>query len=853
MTVQSTQIYSSRDNTRNQIISYLQDYLELENVDLTKSSFLSYLINIFSTLTSNLMFFSSSAYQEQFMTLAQLPESVYNLSAFLGYNAQIANATPADVSVLFTIPLTFTSSYGDGHISFTIPENHKFYAGDVIFIPTYSTTVTIYNNATASIEATKDNKKYSLPFTMDTTSANSLYFVLPLEQKEPRTSSEGNSFQYTIPNDLETYQFITLDVPFTEGELTDIEVYVTNPGEPKTRYTRYSSIYLMDSESDGYVLQIISSGYRIIFGNGLMGTQPRAGAIVDIEGYKTYGSNGNIIAGSLSSMDTVLVDDGSTTEKVLAYTITNPSPASGGDDSEDIEEVRSRAIAGITTLNRLVTSDDYSKFDEIAPTTPITDPIAILKRSDLKVNEIQLYTRIDFNDALVPTKNAIHTVAAGVTEIPAGTTIPITTLDPDTNTYVTNYYRNLFDITIDRTINNIAYYEYVVDDVTTTPVIDTTYDISPLSSDLICTSARFVRTGYSIDVLAPYSTEEALTGITAVLVNRNTGATYNMTLDAPNERFTYTFSSYLQLQDSPIQFYIQFYKNGNLFVRYTTTVTIRQDLDYMMMSNISTDSTSTIVYDIPAVSRVWYNNLTTTQQSQFESIVLQSLVGDLDLTNYRMLTDFTNIKFTNTTGYMFNMLLNRTSQAQVLDIGLTAIPVSPSVGDRYIVTGNEGGEWENHPGEIAECTDATAVTWAYTTPTTNDVVYIVSKDTRYVYSEFGWIKPTYSIPLIISLDVFKTRDYTGTAAELISAIKTQLLADFTSRFGSNVDIYRSEIIESVMGVTGVSYCRLLRPKSDIFFNFETTDLTQAQLLRYSPEYVYFTSSSINVNVVGATS
>ena len=38
----SSQIYVSRDSIRTQVSDLLKNYLELENVDLTKSSFLSF-------------------------------------------------------------------------------------------------------------------------------------------------------------------------------------------------------------------------------------------------------------------------------------------------------------------------------------------------------------------------------------------------------------------------------------------------------------------------------------------------------------------------------------------------------------------------------------------------------------------------------------------------------------------------------------------------------------------------------------------------------------------------------------------------------------------------------------------
>jgi len=91
-TLLSSQIYLSRDSIRELISDEVKTYLELENVDLTKSSFLSFMIDTFSTLTGNLLFYQLSAYREFFLTKAQLPESILNLSAFLGYSANSATA-----------------------------------------------------------------------------------------------------------------------------------------------------------------------------------------------------------------------------------------------------------------------------------------------------------------------------------------------------------------------------------------------------------------------------------------------------------------------------------------------------------------------------------------------------------------------------------------------------------------------------------------------------------------------------------------------------------------------------------------------------------------------------------------
>jgi hypothetical protein len=111
------------------IIEQLKKYLELENVDLTKSSFLSFIVEALGTITSNLMFYQTSVYREFFLTKAQLPESIYNLAAFLGYEAGLA--TYAQVDVLFAIPLLGLKMH---YTKFTIPEGFQVKAEVMLYL-----------------------------------------------------------------------------------------------------------------------------------------------------------------------------------------------------------------------------------------------------------------------------------------------------------------------------------------------------------------------------------------------------------------------------------------------------------------------------------------------------------------------------------------------------------------------------------------------------------------------------------------------------------------------------------------------------------------------------------------------
>jgi hypothetical protein len=245
----STQIYKSRDQIRTQIITLLKQYLELENVDLTKSSFLSFVVDALSTLTSNTLFYQISAYREFFLTKAQLPESIYNLSAFLGYSPD--EATSAQASVLFTIPFGFE----DTSTEFVIPSGFKLTAeGGVVFTSYYSTTITVTNNSQVVITVREGNRTYNLPVTIE---ASQFVFVLPFTQFS--TSQQ----EFSIDEDLQQYQFVSIDVPFS-GQISaqTVQVKPSNSASYES-YTEVASLFLMDASTKGYVLRRTDTGINL--------------------------------------------------------------------------------------------------------------------------------------------------------------------------------------------------------------------------------------------------------------------------------------------------------------------------------------------------------------------------------------------------------------------------------------------------------------------------------------------------------------------------------------------------------------------------------------------------------------
>jgi len=840
-TTLSNQIYISRDNIRNQIIEYMQYYLEMENVDLVKSSFLSFMIDTLASLTSNILFYSSSSYKEFFLTTAQLPESIHNLSAFLGYNPSEASYSVANI--LINIPFGFT----DVNTTFNISEGFKFYAEKTEFITYYDTTIDITNNTNVNITVVQDSTKtYNIPVNIDSTSTDpSFTFVLPVRQYKEVIQ------EFQIDDDIELYQFITVDVPL-DGKVSSLTIEVKDPDSSSWRlYTEYNSVYLMSATDYGYVSRTTSSGRRLTFGNGLIGVQPLGGSTIKVTASITEGADGNVISSSIKSGDRMYVTDSYGKTKIVNYTCTNPSPASGGEDEESIQEIRSNSIANLVALNRLVSEYDYKNAGSIMSDTPIANnTLPVLKRSDVKCNEIQLFSIVEFGtstrlssitgetiteNVIVPTRNAKYTIPISTTYIPRETLITIDSED----------YYTLFDITVDL-INSSAYYDYIMYEIENVPILITSYGIV---YDIVCSKLAITKSGSSaIFELSYNSTESDYDLCIAELKVVNTSLIYSMVNDSLNKKFAYTFTPYTIFPKGNIDLELTIFTNsGTPIATYSSQVTFAKSLNDFMMSNAEIDSTSntTIIYDIPVVEKDYYDSIV---KKDFELDILQNMMTAMDFKSYRMLTDFTNLKFTNTTGSMINMKYNTVSKSDCIDIGITTPPTNPTIGDRYIVGYTESGTWANKYGQIAQCIDTTATIWYYFIPVTDNIVYVTNKGRKYIYNGNKWVLMEYQIPLIIEAEIFKASNYYGSDIELSNLIKDTLLTEYSSRFGPNITLYKSEIIKTIQDVTGVSHCNLIKPESNIFFDYELTSLAETELLEYSPEYIYFDGSSISIRV-----
>jgi hypothetical protein len=130
----------------------------------------------------------------------------------------------------------------------------------------------------------------------------------------------------------------------------------------------------------------------------------------------------------------------------------------------------------------------------------------------------------------------------------------------------------------------------------------------------------------------------------------------------------------------------------------------------------------------------------------------------------------------------------------------------------------------------------------------NDIVYITNKGYNYIYTEYGWKVPIYDIPLQIEVEVFKVNDSSIGETSLIADIKSAIIEYYQDSFGPKIIIRRSKIIDLIHNVDGVSHCRLIKPSSGVFFDYDINEFSQEELLEYTPEWIYFTEDDITIRI-----
>lgn len=471
------EIFSSRDQIRKQLLEFARNYLKLENFDFNKTSYLSYLIDIISVLTSNLMYYNTSIYREQFLTKAVQRESVLALSRMIGYSAPLSK--PSQVKVFIQIPLENLINndiidiqiIGRNHI-FEAGESidkpvHKVYAGPIVF--------SLKNTIIAEIRNGK------LPVVMEQLVYEDAQGLVHKGWKTVESRLNGGRLEFfaqfeqiedvvdhfTIPV-LKPYEFYNLKYNFKKsGYLADVGVFslTTSTNEVLEEWIRRDSLFLLSPNELSYTFREKEQGVVVSFGNGILGKQPTSNSIVLVTAGLTQGIEGNVIAGSITTSDPVAFLASNTNSDSFSNRIQprviNKEPAINGEDPPSVDEIRSESIKSVSMNNRLVSTLDFKNLTTIAPNLPVQKFFDVMKRSDLKRNEITMFTDIIYDNFIVPTRNLYLKYVEipfedDVYQIPTGTII-----NEDPEDELSEEYITFLDIIVDKKKKECKYFYYL--------------------------------------------------------------------------------------------------------------------------------------------------------------------------------------------------------------------------------------------------------------------------------------------------------------------------------------------------------------------------------------------------------
>jgi hypothetical protein len=301
------------------LIASLQAQDRFKDYDFNGSD-LSVLIDLLSFNTFKNGFYLNMALSEGFIDSAQLRNNVLSHAKELNYLPRSARSAKATVQVSF-------SAIGT-HQPYVVPKGSSF---------------------TAQIK----NKSFifSIPETLTVASANTSFaFTTDIYEgayvKESFIFDTSSSFPraFKLSNVNADTDSIVVNV-FEDSTVTG------------TIYQRAISLLDLNDLSQVYFVQTdaVDGNYEILFGDGIVGYQPKNGALITIDYRVSSGTDPNG-AGKFTINFDPTTPFGELTSNM---TITTLAPAMGGDTIEDIETTRFYAPRWFQTQERAVTPTDY--------------------------------------------------------------------------------------------------------------------------------------------------------------------------------------------------------------------------------------------------------------------------------------------------------------------------------------------------------------------------------------------------------------------------------------------------------------------------------------------------------------
>lgn len=296
------------------LVLQLQDRLKNSDAwkDIYRSGTGEALIEILAYVLNLCMYYAERRAEESYLPTAQNRSSVVNLVSLLNYH-----------------PKRKTSAVGELEFSISAP------LSTIVYIPKYTEC------------QTSDGVKYL---------TNEGGAIQKGQTSVTLKGIQGELVQTEITSDgTSSQEYLISDTAVeNSGDTTNPTLRVVVDG---VEWLLVTSFLDSDSTSQHYrVVDEMDGNVSVLFGDGVNGKSPEAGQVIVIQYVKSAGLSGNVtFMDRITTVNGTIYDENSTP---VTVSVTNVSSFLGGDDEEDIEEIRYEAPQVFKTGDRGVTRND---------------------------------------------------------------------------------------------------------------------------------------------------------------------------------------------------------------------------------------------------------------------------------------------------------------------------------------------------------------------------------------------------------------------------------------------------------------------------------------------------------------
>lgn len=286
-----------------------------EMTDHSESNILIILISMVAGVAEMLGYYIDNMAREAFIGTARRYSSMVKGVKILDYRIKASNPATVDITIAFSLPVPLQG----GGTPYQLP---------TLIEVEDSTGVKFISQNTVGIDIPPGSSDITLPFIQQGSILNQL-----LGTSDGSTQNQ----KFAIPSGY-----------------VDMSMALVIGGIPYN--LKETAAYSFPLSKD-YTIEISEDGIAyVVLGDGVNGNIPINGAQLLASFKTTLGSNGNLAAQTITTLNTSLtpyLPVGTTA------TVSNLNPSTGGAGYEGIEDIRKKAPLSIRTLSRAVTAKDY--------------------------------------------------------------------------------------------------------------------------------------------------------------------------------------------------------------------------------------------------------------------------------------------------------------------------------------------------------------------------------------------------------------------------------------------------------------------------------------------------------------